>query len=190
MKVDEHTLLQAGIGALLHDIGKTRIPKEILTKPGPLTPEERAVINTHPVRGLVLCQDVPLSQAAGHCILLHHERMAATGAIEAIRHKFDLVGLLGLSLATGLGGALLRDGIFLQAGVPAVVRNNAYLYAVALAAVACLIFGRRAVLSERFVALVDAAALGAYAAVGMAAGPGSRPRRHPPLGLVSGNGRG
>ncbi|MGD9609519.1 MAG: trimeric intracellular cation channel family protein [Desulfovibrionaceae bacterium] len=93
--------------------------------------------------------------------------MAATGAIEAIRHKFDLVGLLGLSLATGLGGALLRDGIFLQAGVPAVVRNNVYLYAVALAAVACLIFGRRAVLSERFVALVDAAALGAYAAVGM-----------------------
>jgi HD-GYP domain-containing protein (c-di-GMP phosphodiesterase class II) len=79
MKVDEHTQLQAGIGALLHDIGKTRIPKEILAKPGPLTPEERAVINTHPVRGLVLCQDVPLSQAAGHCILLHHERMDGGG---------------------------------------------------------------------------------------------------------------
>jgi uncharacterized membrane protein YeiH len=93
--------------------------------------------------------------------------MAATGAIEAIRREFDLVGLLGLSLATGVGGALIRDGIFLQAGVPAVVRNQDYLLAVAGAAVACLIFGRRAVLSEKFVALVDAAALGAYAVVGM-----------------------
>jgi uncharacterized membrane protein YeiH len=93
--------------------------------------------------------------------------MAATGAIEAIRREFDLVGLLGLSLATGLGGAIIRDGIFLQDGAPAVVQNHAYLYAVALAAAACLIFGRRAVLSERLVALVDAAALGAYAVVGM-----------------------
>jgi uncharacterized membrane protein YeiH len=93
--------------------------------------------------------------------------MAATGAIEAIRREFDLVGLLGLSLATGLGGAIIRDGIFLQDGAPAVVRNHAYLYAVALATVACLAFGRRAVLSQRLVALVDAAALGAYAVVGM-----------------------
>lgn len=93
--------------------------------------------------------------------------MSATGAIEAIRRRFDLVGLLGLSLATGVGGALIRDGIFLQAGVPAVVRNQDYLFTVAAGAVACLIFGRRAVLSEKFVAIVDAAALGAYAVVGM-----------------------
>lgn len=79
LKVDEHNLVQAGIGALLHDIGKTDIPQEILSKPGPLTDEERAVINTHPVRGLVQCQDVPLSQASGLCILLHHERMDGSG---------------------------------------------------------------------------------------------------------------
>jgi uncharacterized membrane protein YeiH len=93
--------------------------------------------------------------------------MAATGAIEAIRREFDIVGLIGLSLATGIGGGLIRDGIFLQGGVPAAVRNHDYLYAVAAAAVACLVFGRRAVLSEKLVALVDAAALGAYAVVGM-----------------------
>ncbi|EFL50667.1 protein of unknown function UPF0126 [Solidesulfovibrio fructosivorans JJ]] len=93
--------------------------------------------------------------------------MSATGAIEAIRRRFDLVGLLGLSLATGLGGALMRDGIFLQSGAPAVISNQSYLFAVAGGAAACLIFGRRAVLSERLVAVVDAAALGAYAVVGM-----------------------
>lgn len=79
MKADEYTQIQAGIGALLHDIGKTHIPGDILSKPGPLTPEERLVINTHPAKGMALCQDVPLTQTAAHCILMHHERMDATG---------------------------------------------------------------------------------------------------------------
>ena len=79
MKADEYTQVQAGVGALLHDIGKTRIPQEILSKPGPLTEEERRIINTHPAKGLALCQDVPLTQTASHCILMHHERMDGTG---------------------------------------------------------------------------------------------------------------
>ena len=40
-----------GTAALLHDIGKTRIANEVLTKPGKLTPEERLVIQAHPVEG-------------------------------------------------------------------------------------------------------------------------------------------
>ena len=40
-----------GAAALLHDIGKVRIPRELLTKPGALTVEERALIETHPVEG-------------------------------------------------------------------------------------------------------------------------------------------
>lgn len=93
--------------------------------------------------------------------------MASTGAIEAIRRECDLVGLLGLSLTTGLGGALIRDALFLQGGVPTVLRHQTYLIAVVVAALACLAFGRRAVLSDKLVALVDAAALGVYAVVGM-----------------------
>jgi HD-GYP domain-containing protein (c-di-GMP phosphodiesterase class II) len=40
-----------GIAALFHDVGKTNIPKEILNKPGALTPDEWDVIETHPLRG-------------------------------------------------------------------------------------------------------------------------------------------
>ena len=38
-------------GAYLHDVGKVAVADEILNKPGPLTPEERSVIETHPVVG-------------------------------------------------------------------------------------------------------------------------------------------
>ncbi|EHJ48095.1 metal dependent phosphohydrolase [Solidesulfovibrio carbinoliphilus subsp. oakridgensis] len=79
LKADEYTQVQAGIGALLHDIGKTRIPGDILSKPGPLTAEERTLINTHPAKGVALCQEVPLTQTAAACILMHHERMDGSG---------------------------------------------------------------------------------------------------------------
>ena len=39
-----------GLAGLLHDLGKVRIPREILSKPGKLTPEERAVVEAHPGR--------------------------------------------------------------------------------------------------------------------------------------------
>ncbi|KAF0232952.1 MAG: hypothetical protein FD177_2058 [Desulfovibrionaceae bacterium] len=93
--------------------------------------------------------------------------MAITGAIEAIRREFDIIGLFVLALATGVGGALIRDGVFLQNGISPILLDDRYLMAVAAAAVAGLIFGTRAVLSTRLIAWVDALALGAYAVVGV-----------------------
>ncbi|GFK92889.1 hypothetical protein NNJEOMEG_00717 [Fundidesulfovibrio magnetotacticus] len=93
--------------------------------------------------------------------------MAITGAMEAIRRRFDLIGLCVLSVATGLGGALIRDGIFLQTGISAVLRDERYLWAVAVAAMLSLSVGARAEGSRKLMALVDALALGAYAVVGV-----------------------
>lgn len=63
------------IGALLHDIGKLDIPKEILDSPGKLTPEEFRQIMTHPERGISRVQNfsVPFPRIATDAILYHHE---------------------------------------------------------------------------------------------------------------------
>ncbi|HEU5171057.1 MAG TPA: HD domain-containing phosphohydrolase [Gemmatimonadales bacterium] len=55
-----------GLAALLHDLGKIRIPHEILVKPGKLTPAERRVVERHPVEGarIILDRDDDLDLAA------------------------------------------------------------------------------------------------------------------------------
>lgn len=77
--LDEETMVQTGLGALLHDIGKTKIARKILDKPGKLTESERTLVQNHPVLGAGLCAQVPLSHAALNGILFHHEWMDGSG---------------------------------------------------------------------------------------------------------------
>ena len=58
LEVDARSRLDAEFAALLHDVGKLSIPAEILNKPGPLSPEERAIVNTHTIAGQRLLQRV------------------------------------------------------------------------------------------------------------------------------------
>jgi putative nucleotidyltransferase with HDIG domain len=55
-----------GVAGLLHDLGKVRIPRDILNKPGKLTEEERRVIERHPVDGarIIFASERPLELAA------------------------------------------------------------------------------------------------------------------------------
>jgi putative nucleotidyltransferase with HDIG domain len=55
-----------GVAGLLHDIGKVRIPRDVLNKPGQLTPAERDLIRKHPVDGarIIMESDQQLDVAA------------------------------------------------------------------------------------------------------------------------------
>lgn len=64
---------------ILHDIGKIGISDAILHKPAPLTPEERAIITTHPLIGDLIVEPLDLTPGEREIILLHHERWDGTG---------------------------------------------------------------------------------------------------------------
>lgn len=77
--MDQTTLFEAGLGAALHDIGKTQIPDAVVNKNGPLNQAEWEVMKTHPVRALGICATMPISHVATNAILFHHERYDGAG---------------------------------------------------------------------------------------------------------------
>ncbi|HJR17446.1 MAG TPA: HD domain-containing phosphohydrolase [Gemmatimonadales bacterium] len=74
---DQQTTIR--IGAYLHDLGKVRVPHEILNKPGKLSAEEFRVIQMHPVWGLELLATVEFPWDIKPIIRWHHERYDGTG---------------------------------------------------------------------------------------------------------------
>ncbi len=75
---DAKDLRHLGLGCLLHDIGKMRIPPEVLNKPGKLTPEEYEIMKQHPSIGYEMLrgQSPP---AAAQVVLHHHQRWDGKG---------------------------------------------------------------------------------------------------------------
>lgn len=85
---DENKVRDLTLSALLHDIGKIKIPKEILYKPGKLTPAEFELIKNHSVLGyefLVKEMDMPEFIAKG--ALEHHERWHGDGYPKKLKGK-------------------------------------------------------------------------------------------------------
>jgi putative nucleotidyltransferase with HDIG domain len=77
---DRQQLQALGTGALLHDIGKTKIPEPVLNKIEPLTPDEIFVIKRHPKWGSDLAhQSSLLDETSYYPILQHHEREDGSG---------------------------------------------------------------------------------------------------------------
>ena len=79
MGLSGNDLTQVYYGALLHDIGKMGIPDEILNKPGPLSPEERVVVNQHPVLAYDLLKDISYLGRAIEIPYSHHEHWDGEG---------------------------------------------------------------------------------------------------------------
>ncbi len=91
---------------------------------------------------------------------------AASGALAALHKRYDLVGILVLSYVTGLGGALLRDGLFLQTFPSPVLQDARYLGTVLAGAAAAAFFAKQLHRMRIPFLVADALALGLYAVVG------------------------
>jgi len=90
-----------------------------------------------------------------------------TGALAAVYRGYDFVGLFALAFVTGVGGGLIRDGVFIQNGPPAVATDWRYFIAILLAGIVGLLFHKKRKHIGQIIAIFDALGLGAYAVVGL-----------------------
>jgi HD-GYP domain-containing protein (c-di-GMP phosphodiesterase class II) len=79
MALDPVELLELELAALLHDVGKLRVPREILRKPDSLSAQERGLMRNHPMWGAELVSGVPGLQAVALIVRHHHERVDGSG---------------------------------------------------------------------------------------------------------------
>jgi putative nucleotidyltransferase with HDIG domain len=85
LNLDAPTQTTIRLGAYLHDLGKVRVPHEILNKPGPLTPAEFEIIKQHPTWGLELLQGVDFPWDIRPIIGSHHEKYDGSGYPQGLR---------------------------------------------------------------------------------------------------------
>ena len=72
-------VVEVELGALLHDVGKLRLPPHILGKPGTLSEDERRLVRLHPEWGAEMVGRIPGLEAVALIVRLHHERPDGTG---------------------------------------------------------------------------------------------------------------
>ncbi|MER6617680.1 HD-GYP domain-containing protein [Streptomyces xantholiticus] len=86
LSMAEERLEIVRFAGILHDVGKLGVPTRVLRKEGPLTPEERRVIELHPEYGHEMVRGIRFLGEARAAILHHHERMDGSG------YPYGLVG--------------------------------------------------------------------------------------------------
>ncbi|HEY2805465.1 MAG TPA: HD domain-containing phosphohydrolase [Gemmatimonadales bacterium] len=83
--LDVQAVTTIRLGAYLHDVGKIRVPHEVLNKPGRLTNEEFDIIKMHPMWGIELLEAVEFPWDIKPIIRWHHEKHDGTGYPDRLR---------------------------------------------------------------------------------------------------------
>ncbi|HEX8907385.1 MAG TPA: HD-GYP domain-containing protein, partial [Longimicrobiaceae bacterium] len=119
---DKHQLYELGLGALLHDVGKVRMPLELLNKEGPLTPEEFPVMQQHPTEGLLsLFEMRGLSEVPLRAMLVayeHHMKIDQTGYPQSIRRREPTLFGRIVAVADGFDAATTKRSYQAQPWTP------------------------------------------------------------------------
>ena len=79
LSLDRVQMESLALGALLHDIGKIRVPDAILHKPGKLTPAEWLRMRNHPLYGQQILSGIEFLEGASRVVVQHHEKWDGSG---------------------------------------------------------------------------------------------------------------
>jgi HD-GYP domain-containing protein (c-di-GMP phosphodiesterase class II) len=80
LDLSRDALMALGMGGLLHDIGKVRVPADLLNRATPLEPDQQAIVDRHPLHGAAILRDLDgLGRLAMVCALEHHLHADGSG---------------------------------------------------------------------------------------------------------------
>ncbi|HEY6012236.1 MAG TPA: HD domain-containing phosphohydrolase, partial [Nitrospirota bacterium] len=96
LSFEKPQLAVLGVAAMMHDIGKVKVPHEVINKPGKLNSEEWELVKRHPVEGALILAETPaVTKLAMVAAFEHHQHGGAQGyplAVEnALRHPFSQI---------------------------------------------------------------------------------------------------
>jgi uncharacterized membrane protein YeiH len=90
-----------------------------------------------------------------------------TGALAAMKRGYDWVGIFALAFTTAVGGGVIRDGILISQGPPAVTRDSRYILVILVAVGVAFVLRHHIHRFNKLIAVLDALGLGAYGVVGV-----------------------
>ena len=116
---DARAIKEMGIGALLHDVGKLKVPLEVLNKPGKLTDEEYAIMKKHPEYGVEILKNSPdLTHASLEIVRDHHERLNGKG-YPAGRKGSEISYYSQIAAIADVYDAMTSDRVYQKGRAPA-----------------------------------------------------------------------
>ena len=96
------------VAALLHDIGKIGVPDHVLTKPGPLTKEEQAMIRSHPILGAEILSHISVFSIEADLVRHHHERWDGRGYPDELSGEKIPLGARIINVADCIDAMLMK----------------------------------------------------------------------------------
>lgn len=119
MGLDEHSVRLSGMAGLLHDVGKSKVPLEILNKPGPLSPQEWAVMREHSRWGYESLLPLGLDDAITDACLHHHEKIDGTGYPDGLKQN-EISLLARMAAVCDVYDAITSDRPYKKGWQPAI----------------------------------------------------------------------
>ncbi len=125
------------MGGYLHDVGKTSIPIEILTKPGKITAIEYELIKVHSRAGYEVLKDVDFPWPVAQIALQHHERIDGSGYPQGLKGDDILFEARIIAVADVIEAMAshrpYRPGLGIDAALAEIERGRGLVYDVAVA---------------------------------------------------------
>lgn len=132
MVLPDEVVRAISLAASIHDLGKIRIPAEILSKPGKLNAIEYELVKGHPQTGYDIIKDIQFPLPIAQMVLQHHERLDGTGYPQGLKSAQILLEAKILAVADVVEAMSshrpYRPGLGLDVALEEITKNRGTLY--------------------------------------------------------------